>query len=748
MKWSRGRIVGLAIFIAAVSVFARSVYVPVDSIKGPVCVISDTALGRAATLSPSRSTYNVIVTDGLAQVTLFQMFVNDFGKIDDIAYIFPLPDDASVHAMEMKYRDSIYTAKIFEKAQAQTIYDSVVAAGGTAAMLLQSRPNVFVQHLANIAEGDTARIKIKLTMPLKFNNGAYELSIPTMVAERYQSQGADPVGSSGRLWNPSPDRNGQTLQINVLLQTGFPITDLQSPTHPLSVSQISDVKPVLIERGVIDEAVVLDMPYGAGALLQQVATYPNKDFVLRFSRSQATQDFSVASCFDADQMPAGYFFCTIFPDTGLLGAKERSPMEIVLLIDISGSQSGWPIRKEKEIASMILDRLRTTDRFTLLSFNTTVTWCFENGASVPVTPENLTKAKTFVSGLSASGGTNLLAGVQAALSSETVGELDRYFIFLTDGFISNESAIFDAIRTHPSHPTVFTFGAGNNLNRYFLEESARVGNGYASEVTENESVELFVNDAWNKMESPQLQDLTIGFSGSVPENVLMPLGNRLYRGCPVVIYGTYSAGGSRTVTISGHRDGETVTFSREITLAVQSNANSMIPQVWARQMIRQMRIEEGSATTNKARIIELSLAYQVLSDYTAFLAYEPAAEMDAYGIVSQANTSRGVDSSGYRIIMPIENERVTGKDIISRDITIRLFNNILTILSGKGNWIREILVYDLQGRCIYRLRRIPANCTSFRWDGCRISGGRIPAGRYLIRIRTTTAVTTRMAVWQ
>ena len=88
MKRFMANVVAIVVLCRAISVFAAPVYVPVDSIKGPVCVISDTALKIAATLSPSRSIYNVIVTDGLAQVTLFQTFINNFGKIDDIAYIF------------------------------------------------------------------------------------------------------------------------------------------------------------------------------------------------------------------------------------------------------------------------------------------------------------------------------------------------------------------------------------------------------------------------------------------------------------------------------------------------------------------------------------------------------------------------------------------------------------------------------------------------------------------------------------
>ena len=117
-------------------------------------------------------------------------------------------------------------------------------------------------------------------------------------------------------------------------------------------------------------------------------------------------------------------------------------------------------------------------------------------------------------------------------------------------------------------------------------------------------------------------------SGLDPAQLLFPQGNMLYKGSPVTIFGVYREGGSHTVTITGTRDGESVTLTKDIELAAASTANSMIPQVWAKQMISKLRIEEGTGTTNKNRIIELSKQYQVLSDYTAFLAISPVEATD------------------------------------------------------------------------------------------------------------------------
>jgi len=469
---ARWMVLGGILLTGVWAAFGQTVTFPVEEIQGPVCVLHDTARGVAFTMSPVHSQYNVIVTDGLAQIRLTQMFVNEYGGIRDIVYVFPLPHDGAVHAMAMVYHDSAYVARIYEKEEAQQIYDSVASSGGAAALLLQSRPNVFQQHLANIALGDTAWVRIEVSVPLKYNAGEYELSIPTMIGCRFPSAGADPVpGCSG--WNPPADRDGSSLEFNVLVQTGYPVTGLESPTHALSVSAVEAVRPVLEQRMLLLPGDELPMAHNRAALLAAADSYPNRDFVLRFRRDNTACDFSMATCFDPDH-PLGHFALNLFPDTTLF-AGNRPNLEIVLLVDISGSQSGWPLQKEKEICGSILDRLLATDRLCVLAFSDNVYWCFGNQSAVDATAGNIATARTWIGNLSVIGGTQLLAGIQAALATPTTSEHQRYYVFLTDGFITNEEAIYSELRNHPSHPTVFTFGAGNNLNRYFLEQTAGKG---------------------------------------------------------------------------------------------------------------------------------------------------------------------------------------------------------------------------------------------------------------------------------
>ena len=50
-------------------------------------------------------------------------------------------------------------------------------------------------------------------------------------------------------------------------------------------------------------------------------------------------------------------------------------------------------------------------------------------------------------------------------------------LFLTDGLIGNEAAIFDAIRRNAHSTRVFSFGIGNSVNRHLLDGMARAGRG-------------------------------------------------------------------------------------------------------------------------------------------------------------------------------------------------------------------------------------------------------------------------------
>lgn len=691
-----------------------------SEIKGPVCVIRDSVTNAAYSMSPEQSKYNVLISDGFAEITLYQMFINPGVKVTSTVYVFPLPDNGSVSAMQMEYKNKLYKAKIMEKVQAQHIYDSVSALGLAAALLVQDRPNIFQQSLANIAPGDTAFVKIKLCMPLKYNDGVYECAIPTMIGERFQSSGTSYVPSSGKLWNPPEDRDGQSLQINVLLQTGFAIRNVVSPTHNIVTSEFSSIRTEFVNRNVISDTVKQNSSFATGIMLVNAATFPNRDFVLRFSRDTLAQDFTVASHYDYDYQK-GFFAFTMFPSDADT-EKSRPDLEIVLLIDISGSQSGWPLDKEKQISLDILSRLRATDKINVLAFSDNIYYAFTGNTAVYATEGNIATAKSFINSLQPMGGTQLLNGVKAALSTPLNSEMQRFYIFLTDGFITNETEILDVLRNNETKPTVFTFGAGNSLNRYFLETSATVGNGYATEVTQAEDAAALVAPAWQKIASPQIKNLSVTFSNATVSDLLVPKSAVLYQGDPFSIYGTYTAGGATVVTVKGYVDGNPVEFTKTVDFATVNTSNIMLPQIWARQKISQLSIDQGNTTAKKDSIVLISEKYQVLSSYTAFIAVNP-----------EDITAGGSMSEEFHSTLAVENRM---QDRLRTELICRA--GIIELSLNAGEYITDFIIYDMAGREVYKVKvSAGMHMSKFTWNGSIWGGRTLLKGRYVIKFRTS-----------
>ncbi len=717
------------LILFAGAVFSQSY--PVDDIKGPVCVVRDSLTGRTTTVSPEISRYDVVVTDGIAKFTLTQFFINPFSGINDIVYVFPLPHDGAVYSMAMEYKKKLYIAEIYEKKEAIQKYDSVKATGGNAALLLQDRPNVFQQRLANIAKGDTAYVKIEVAVPLKYDNGNWELSIPTMVGERYQSVNSTTVPSSGKFWNPPEQRDGQSLQMNVLVQTGFPIANLTSPSHTLSISQLTEPTKELVEKNLLKDGEKLPLPYNQFGLLHSATTYPNRDFVLRFSRAKSEQKFSLASCFNP-QTEKGYFSLSCFPDDSLFSGS-RPDLEIVLLIDVSGSQAGWPLEKEKQIATGVLNRLKETDRVAVLSFSDNVYWCFGDKEPRDATAANITQAKTFIQQLTVLGGTNLLNGVKDALSATSTSEHSRYYIFLTDGFITNEDAIFSEIKNHPSKPVVFTFGAGNSLNRYFLEQSALVGNGFATEVMQNEDAELAISNAWQKIESPQLKNITVKIDNAIIYNEIFPSGNSLFTGRPLTMFGMYSAVGEQTVTVTGFRNGTPVTFTEKIALADSSNTNTTIAKIWAKEKIEQLSLAEGVTDSKKDSIIALSKEHQILSKYTAFLA------------INAISVGEG-QSMGDKFTDVIP---AVKKHAAVQPLKVVVTSGFLSLTIPADEKVQSIRIFDLHGRLIAKLSlQEIIGSKNIRWNGLLPNGSSLKCGKYIIMVITDKRTVSLPFFWK
>ena len=632
-------------------------------------------------LAPNHSQVDMLITDNIAQIVYKQTFINSSDDSVEAAYVFPMPHNASVNSMTYILDERAYLAKIMEKERAEEMYDSLKNVGQNVGLLLQYKPNIFQQKISIIPPKDTVEVIITLTMPLKYSEGELELSFPTFIGQRYGSGVTGGTVTGDNPWNPPATVGGPNIDFNVIIQTGYEIEQISSPTHPLIVGGVDN----LLESDTIAKNLTLPNQYAA--ILQTLNSYPNSDFIIRFSRKTLeTTEFSVSQYYDMDTKK-GYFAATLYPNE-LLDVEGRDPLDVLILVDISGSQGGWPLTKEKEIGLSFLNKLTPEDNVGILSFEDNVEYAFKDPYFVKATAENIATGENFISSLSTKGGTNLYGAIDNLLNISTDKTRKKIFIVLTDGFITNEEAIFQRISEEPN-VSMFTFGAGDNLNTYFLEKAAEVGNGFSMPLTSSEDVEEAVDEAWGKIESPQITNINVTCTGNA--DLIVPFSTSLYKGNSYTVYGEITnPTGAVTLDVTGKLGDDDMSYSKDILFSNEKNSSWALPKLWAKNKIYNLELLD-TEELEKENIIAISEEFQVLSKYTAFIAYEsvPVEEYNAPGYASAGAVSvydynskpsnRSFSIKGFSLVIGPNPVLSTSKvyincDNFEEDVTIELYD--------------------------------------------------------------------------
>jgi Ca-activated chloride channel family protein len=119
-------------------------------------------------------------------------------------------------------------------------------------------------------------------------------------------------------------------------------------------------------------------------------TIPNKDFILRYDVSGKRLEDALLTHRDA----RGGFFTLVLQPPDFPAPEDRTPKEIVFVLDTSGSMSGFPIEKAKEAMKLSLDGLYPEDTFNLITFAGDTSVLFEE--PVPATAANIELAQKFL----------------------------------------------------------------------------------------------------------------------------------------------------------------------------------------------------------------------------------------------------------------------------------------------------------------------------------------------------------------
>jgi len=547
----------------------------------------------------------------IASVNVTQEFHNPYDEKIEAIYVFPLPQNAAVNGFIMTIGERKIRGIIREKEQAKQIYNQAKALGYVASLLTQQRANVFTQHVANIEPGKRIDINITYFNTLSYDDGWYEFVFPMVVGPRFNPPGSTKgIGAVARGNNNasgqptniqylSPnERSGHDISLSVDINAGVVIEEIKSVNHKIDVSN--------------------EMSEQIRVVLSDDDALPNKDFVLRY---RVAGDKVKTALLTHRDNTGGYFTFILYPPQDQSDA-ERQAMEMIFVLDCSGSMSGRPIEQAKQAVQHALDCLQPQDTFQIIRFSNNSSQL--GSQPLLATTENINRGKQFVRNLSGGGGTMMIEGIKAALDYPHDPERLRFVTFLTDGYIGNETEILGAVHNRVGSARIFSFGVGSSPNRYLMNRMAKLGRGAVAYLSLNDSGSDVMDKFFKRISQPILTDININWGGMQVVDVMPAKTPDLFLGRPVIISGRFDGDKPAAIRIQGRTAQGIVESSFVINPLDQANKHIALPAIWARNYIAHL-VDRSAYEPNielPQQIQEIALQYNLMSAYTSFVAVD------------------------------------------------------------------------------------------------------------------------------
>lgn len=597
-------------------------HVTMNEVTAGEILLETATPGRYLPAMQLESRATIAVSGYVATVEVVQRFRNATRNWAEGVYVFPLPETAAVNAMELRIGERVIVGKIREKQQARREYQQAKREGRKAGLVEQRRPNMFTTAVANIAPGQEIEVRLTYVEKVAYDGGRFSLRFPMTITPRYIPGAPLPAGEKpiatapGSGWATNTDQVADAseitpyldpraptgaepinpIELSVALAPGLPLADISSAYHDIHIVRQGDLYEVSLTAGRV--------PMG-------------RDFELAWQPAIGSEP--AAALFTQELDGNVYALAMILPPVQQADAA-RLPRETIFIIDKSGSMGGEPVRQARAALELALSRLAPGDRFDIIAFNDRPTSLF--GGSRPVDGNTLSEARRFVQRLSASGGTEMMSALNLAFAGdpENTSGLLRQVVFITDGAVGNDDALFKAISDGLADRRLFTVGIGSAPNSHFMRKAAQFGRGTFTYIGKPTEVEQKMDELFARLEKPMLRNVVLDWpdAGAVVEPDPIP---DLYDGQPIIVT-------ARLDRMSGElrATGEAASGRWEQMLSLNTAAgHSGIATVWARDRIAGIedRIAlEGESEALRKRILDLALNHQLVSRFTSFVAVE------------------------------------------------------------------------------------------------------------------------------
>ncbi len=628
-----------------------------QEITGPPVFQSSAAnlvVPQSRSYSLSGSQQQVVITGVTAEVRILQQvatttmdvaLANPTDRLQQAEMLLPVPDGAVVRSFNFEGSAKEPTAKLLPKAEAQSIYRSIVAKLRDPALLEFSSYSLIRSSVFPIAARGKQRVRITYEHVLKADGNRIDYVLPR--SESFEA--------SAIPWT-----------ITLTISASAPISGVYSPSHQ-----------VIVENSGNQHALVKT------AANKQLEPGP---FRLSYLANSSSVTASLLAYPDA-RVGGGYFLLLAGVPADLQQQESAMKREVTLVLDRSGSMRGEKIDQARSAALQVLEGLEDGEAFNIIDYSDSIAKFSEKPAIKDA--KILGQARNYIKRIKADGGTNIHDALVEAIRQPPTPNMLPLTIFLTDGQPTvgetNESRIRKAVVEANVHKRrIFSFGVGFDLNAPLLTSISSATRGTPTFVFPHENVEAKVSQVFKRLSGPVLAEpqlATLDTSGAVTTRAvreLLPIQlSDLFEGDQLVLLGQYQTDEPLHFRLSGNYLGTPRTFDLKFDLSKATTRNAFVPRLWAsRKIARLVEIitEDGAESTasyyyrkaasaaayNSAgmsstattaaeydpkvkelvdEIVRLSTEFGVLTEYTAFLATDGTDFDDMVAINTRARES-------------------------------------------------------------------------------------------------------------
>uniref|UniRef100_A0A8C6TVD7 Inter-alpha-trypsin inhibitor heavy chain H3 n=1 Tax=Neogobius melanostomus TaxID=47308 RepID=A0A8C6TVD7_9GOBI len=456
-------------------------------------------------------TVDCTVTLRFAHTVITSKTLNKANSSQEIFFEVELPKTAFITNFTMEIEGRLYVGVVKEKEKAKKQYETAVKAGQTAALVKASgRKMEKFAVSVNIAALSNITFTLTHEELLQRKLGQYEI-----------------------LTRIKPKQRIQEFKIitNIYEPHGISYVDVHS-------TFLSNELLPLVEKTVTDKKAHISF----SPTLEQQRSCPDcegsvidGDFIVKY-------DVKREKGLGGLQVINGYFVHYFAPHN-----LCPVPMNVVFVIDESGSMSGTKIQQTREAMLAIIQDLREEDHFGIVLFDDQLR--FWKSSLQQATKQTVKDAMEFTKTFRSRGGTDINAGVLKAVDMLRTARRGvilppsaDMIILLTDGMPN--SGVSDTVQIQKNvheaiggNMSLNCLGFGRDVEYPFLDVMSQQNKGLARRIFEDSDAALQLQGFYREVSSPLLLDVDLKYPSNTVDSLTTNHFNQLFNGSEIIVAG-------------------------------------------------------------------------------------------------------------------------------------------------------------------------------------------------------------------